>query len=77
MNRHSSPLSSCLNPLNGSNSKSKHIKPRNNHHYNISYQNYHFNQFDHQQINSPSSSPNDKNYDYHLKFLLVGDSDVG
>ena len=66
MNKHS--------PLNtiGLLSNSKPIKPRNNHHYSISYQNYHFNHLDQSSvIDSPAASPNQKNYDYILKFLLV------
>lgn len=69
--------SSCLN---SGNSKTTSIKPRNNHHYNISYQNYHFNHLDQLALNLENykqSSANGKDYDYLLKFLLVGDSDVG
>lgn len=84
MNKHS-PLhtiglaSSCLN--GGGNPRlTTTIKPRNNHHYNISYQNYHFNHLDHSSFNLDEhqpTSPNGKDYDYYCKFLLVGDSDVG
>lgn len=79
MNNKHSPLhtiglaSGCLNA-----SSSKPIKPRNNHQYSISYQNYHFTHLDHTLLDSsPSSSVNRKSYDFKLKFIIVGDGDVG
>jgi len=88
MSKHNSPLrttglNTCLNSIglnSGGHSKST-IKPRNNHHYNISYQNFNYNHLDHSSFNlidtQPRSPNGKKNYDYLLKFLLVGDSDVG